>query len=73
MLEPRFFVGEKVLYSPDITQDRGSGAGLFEVVRSMPDERMGRSYRIRNIADGHERVAREHQLDKVPDADPPNT
>jgi hypothetical protein len=66
MLEPRFIVGEKVLYSPDITQERGSGAGFFEVVRSMPDERAGHSYRIRHVTDGHERVAREHQLDKVP-------
>lgn len=66
MADPRFSVGEKVIYNPDITQDRGSGAGFFEVIRSMPDERVGLSYRIRNIADGHERVAREHQLDKVP-------
>jgi hypothetical protein len=65
MLEPRFIVGEKVIYSPDFTQDRGSGAGLFEVIRSMPDESVGRSYRIRNTTDGHERVAREHQLDKI--------
>jgi hypothetical protein len=65
MPEPKFAVGEKVLYSPDVTQDRQSGTGFFEVVRSMPDERAGRSYRIRNITDGHERIAREHQLDKV--------
>jgi hypothetical protein len=58
-------VGEKVLYSPDVTQDRQSGAGFFEVVRLMPDERAGLSYRIRNVTDGHERIAREHQLDKV--------
>jgi hypothetical protein len=65
MPEPKFAVGEKVLYCPDVTQDRQSGAGFFEVVRSMPDERAGRSYRIRNVTDGHERIAREYQLDKV--------
>jgi hypothetical protein len=69
MIEPRFSVGERVHYSPDITQDRGSGAGLFEVVRSMPDEQVGLSYRIRHFTDGHERIAREHQLDKIPDPD----
>jgi hypothetical protein len=65
MPEPKFAVGETVLYSPDVTQDRQSGAGFFEIVRSMPDERAGRSYKIRNVTDGHERIAREHQLDKV--------
>jgi hypothetical protein len=64
MSEPRFFVGEKVLYSPDVTQDRKSGAGLFEVLRQMPIEGAGRSYRIKSESDGHERIAREHQLDK---------
>jgi hypothetical protein len=66
MLEPRFVIGEKVIYIPGFTQDRESGAGLFEVLRTMPDENVGRSYRIRNTTDGHERVAREHQLDKLP-------
>jgi len=65
MPEPKFAMGDNVLYRPDITQDRESGAGFFEVVRLMPDEGAGRSYRIRNVANGHERIAREHQLDKV--------
>ena len=58
MPEHKFAVGEKVLYSPDVTQDRQSGAGVFEVVRLMPDERVGLSYRIRDVTDGHERIAR---------------
>ena len=45
-------------------QDRQSGAGFFEIIRSMPDERVGHSYRIRHVSDGHERIAREHQLDE---------
>jgi hypothetical protein len=65
MPEPKFAVGEKVLYSPDVTQDRQSGTSFFEVVRLMPDEGAGLSYRIRSVTDGHERIAREHQLDKV--------
>ena len=65
MPEPKFVVGEKVHYSPDVTQDRKSGVGLFEVLRQMPDEIAGHSYRIKSVADGHERIAREHQLDKI--------
>jgi hypothetical protein len=64
MSEPKFSLGEKVLYSPDGGQDRKSG-GFFEVLRSMPDERAGHSYRIRSVTDGHERIAREYQLDKT--------
>jgi hypothetical protein len=64
MAEPKFVVGEKVHYSPDVTQDRKSGAGLFEVLRQMPTESLGHSYRIKSEANGHERIAREHQLDK---------
>ena len=65
MLEPRFIVGEKVIYIPGFNQDRDSGAGFFEVIRSMPEENVGFSYKIRNTIDGHERVAREHQLNKA--------
>ena len=64
MPEPKFLVGEKVLYSPDVTQDRKSGAGLFEILRQMTTESAGHSYRIKSESDGHERIAREHQLDK---------
>ena len=64
MSGPRFSVGQKVRYSPSVTQDRQSGAGFFEIIRSMPDERVGHSYRIRHVSDGHERIAREHQLDE---------
>jgi hypothetical protein len=65
MAEPKFSVGEKVYYSPDVTQDRHSGEGLFEVLREMPKEIAGNSYRIRSETDGHERIAREHQLEKT--------
>ena len=49
MSEPRFSVGQKVRYSPSVTQDRQSGAGFFEII-SMPDERVGHSYRIRHVS-----------------------
>jgi hypothetical protein len=65
MSEHKFVIGEKVHYSPDVTQDRKSGVGLFEILRQMPDEIAGFSYRIKSETDGHERIAREHQLDKT--------
>jgi hypothetical protein len=64
MSKPKFIAGEKVVYSPDVTQDRKSGAGIFQVLRQMPTESAGHSYRIKSEIDGHERVAREYQLDK---------
>ncbi|HEY1507252.1 MAG TPA: hypothetical protein VGF92_23320 [Stellaceae bacterium] len=36
--------------------------GLFEIVRIMPTEHGYRQYRIRSLADGHERVALEAEL-----------
>ena len=36
--------------------------GLFEIVRIMPTEHGERQYRIRSLADGHERMALEAEL-----------
>jgi hypothetical protein len=36
--------------------------GTFEIVRVMPTEHGNRQYRIRSLADGHERVALEAEL-----------
>ena len=36
--------------------------GLFEIVRIMPTEHGARQYRIRSLADGHERMALETEL-----------
>jgi hypothetical protein len=36
--------------------------GTFEVIRVMPTEHGQRQYRIRSLADGHERVALEAEL-----------
>jgi hypothetical protein len=60
-MPPRFAVGAQVVYSPDITQDRQSG-GLFVVMRLLPVEKGGYSYRIKDAA-GRERVAPEYQLE----------
>jgi hypothetical protein len=61
---PKFSVGERVQYIPDASQERRRG-GVFAVVRCMPVEQSEQSYRILSENDGHERVARESQLDKL--------
>ncbi len=71
--EPQYAAGDRVQYSPDFTQDRLSGAGLYEIVCSMPIEANGHSYRIKSKTDGHERVAREHQLEKLSSIEAPET
>jgi hypothetical protein len=38
--------------------------GVFQVVRLLPVEQGGAQYRIRSVADGHERVVVEGELAK---------
>ena len=38
--------------------------GTFQIVRLLPNERGGNQYRIRSIADGHERVVVESELSR---------
>lgn len=38
--------------------------GVFQVVRLLPMEHGGNQYRIRSVADGHERVVVEGELSK---------
>jgi hypothetical protein len=66
MSERRFSLGELVNYSPDASQHPDTAKGLYVIVGLVPDEIAGRSYRIRHQTDGHERIAREHQLVKAP-------
>ena len=37
--------------------------GLYKVLRQLPSEGDGYQYRVKNLADGHERMVREGQLD----------
>ena len=64
MTPPKFSVGERVQYIPDGLQERNRG-GMFEVLRCMPIEQAGQTYLILSDKDGHQRVAREYQLDKL--------
>lgn len=69
MSETKFAAGAIVHYTPTVSQDRQSANGLYEVLRQMPTEDAGNSYRIKNQSSGQQRVAREHQLEKATDAD----
>lgn len=61
----KFKVGDRVLYKPKATQARDAASrGAYQVVRVMPGEQGGNSYRIKSHTEGHERVADEHELTK---------
>jgi hypothetical protein len=58
----KFRVGQAVEFHPDPGTDRSS-KGRYTIVRLYPpDEGNTPQYRIKNSADGHERLARETQL-----------
>ncbi|MBA4211233.1 MAG: hypothetical protein C0454_17035 [Parvibaculum sp.] len=39
--------------------------GRYQIVRQLPSEGEGFQYRIKSLADGHERMVREGQLDQL--------
>ena len=57
----KFTVGQTVQFSPDRSQGNG-GRGRFKVVRLLPESAQVLQYRVKSLADGHERVVREDQL-----------
>jgi hypothetical protein len=61
MLEHKFRVGQAVEFFPDPGVDRAS-RGRYTIVRLLPLEGSIPQYRVKNTADGHERMARENQL-----------
>jgi hypothetical protein len=61
MSEHRFRVGQAVEFFPDPGVDRAS-RGRYTIVRLLPLEGSTPQYRVKNTADGHERLARETQL-----------
>ena len=56
----KFSVGQAVEYKP-----QGQSAGLFEVIRHMPEEHgaTGRKYRIKSLREGFERTVTEYDLE----------
>ena len=61
MSQHKFRVGQAVEFSPDPGVDRLS-RGRYTIVRLLPLEAGTPQYRLKNVADGHERLARESQL-----------
>ncbi|HUA50761.1 MAG TPA: hypothetical protein VMB81_01280 [Candidatus Sulfotelmatobacter sp.] len=61
MQAPKFHVGDTCHFRPSAF-DRVDWQGFYEVVRLLPAEGSGQQYRIKSVADGHERVATEAQL-----------
>jgi hypothetical protein len=58
----KFHVGQAVEFSPEPGVDRGS-RGRYTIISLLPlDERGTPQYRLKNAADGHERIAQETQL-----------
>lgn len=57
----KFAVGQNVVVVP-AASDRNVSRGGYVITRTLPGDDFDRSYRVRNIADGSERVYREAQL-----------
>jgi hypothetical protein len=61
MQDHKFNVGETLQFTPSAF-DRSAPRGLYEVVRLLPPGGLGQQYRVKCVADGHERVVAESQL-----------
>ncbi len=58
----RFKVGKTVRFTPGGLNPTAP-AGNYEITRLLPADGTDNQYRIKSVADGHERVAKENQLD----------
>jgi len=56
----KFTAGQAVTVVPRRYDPRFGGS--FEVIRVLPTERGNNQYRIRSVADGHERVVTEGEI-----------
>jgi hypothetical protein len=61
MTRHKFAVGQEVSFLPSVS-DFNVPRGIYRIVRQLPFEVDGFSYRVKNLNDGHERVMRESQL-----------
>jgi hypothetical protein len=57
----KFSIGQQVELVPG-KLDGNVPRGAYTVLRQLPNDGADREYRVRNSADGHERVVRESQL-----------
>jgi hypothetical protein len=60
MVAHRFAAGQKVTMVP--RRLAATPKGSFQIVRLLPAERGVNQYRIRSLADGHERVVLEDEV-----------
>lgn len=69
MAQHRFVVGQSVEFLPG-TYDGNVPRGMYTIVRLLPIEARNSQYRVKHLADGHERVVTESQLREGPPATP---
>lgn len=62
MIAHRFTVGQRVEFAPSRYDAGAATRGTFTIVRLLPNDGSDREYRVKDVQDGHERVARESQL-----------
>jgi len=58
----KFWVGQKVRFSPPLSPTANSSSELFVVVRQLPETGGVFQYEIKSEIDGRARVVRETQL-----------
>jgi hypothetical protein len=61
MASHKFTVGQEVSFLPSAL-DFNVPRGPYRIVRQLPLESGGFSYRVKSISDGHERIIAESQL-----------
>lgn len=57
----KFSIGQTVEFLPTLA-DGNVPRGAYKVTRTMPGDDLDRTYGVRSVVDGHERVVREKQL-----------
>jgi hypothetical protein len=60
----KFTVGQTLFFSPNAFEDAAE-KGAYCVVRLLPADSGDNQYRLKSVADGHERIVRESQLAAV--------
>jgi len=60
MVAHKFKAGQQVIVAPH--RPSGVTGGTFKIVRVLPEERGVWQYRVKSVADGHERVVLESDL-----------
>lgn len=62
MAEPQFIVGQSLRLLKDLRAPKSQVAGLYKIVRILPNEGREPSYCVKHDAEAFERVVAESQL-----------